>query len=75
MHVSRIELCNDNGVCPGGVGDAQPEDPILKTCSGIDGGEPVKRLVPLLVRIAITPVDNLLSRYCLFPDEGEVPPG
>ena len=75
MHVSRIELCNDNGVCPGGVGDAQPEDPILKTCAGIDGGKPVEGLVPLLVRIAITPVDNLLGWDCLLPYEGEVPTG
>ena len=75
MHVSRVELCNNNGVGPGGVGDAQTEDTVLKPCSGIDGGEPVKRLVPLLVRIAITPVDNLLGWDCFLPYKGEVTPG
>ena len=75
MHVSRIELCNDNGVCPGRVGNAQAKNAILKTCAGVDGGEPVERLVPLLVRIAITPVDNLLGWDCLLPYESKVTPG
>ena len=75
MHVSRVELCNNNGVGPGRVGHAQPENTVLETSTGIDSGEPVKRLVPLLVRIAITPVDNLLSGNCLLPYEGEVPTG
>ena len=72
MHVSRIELGYHYGVSPGRVGDAQPEYPILETCPCVDGGEPVKGLVPLLVGIAITPIDDLLGRDGLFPYKGEV---
>jgi len=72
VHVGRVELGHNHGVCPGGVRDAQPKYAILEARPGIDRGEPVKTLVPLLVGIAITPIDNLLGRDGLFPYKGEV---
>ena len=72
VHVGRVELCHHNGVCPGRVGDAEAENAILETGPGVDGRKPVKTLVPLLVGIAVAPVDDLLGRYGLFPYEGEI---
>ena len=69
MHVSGIELGHHYRIGPGRVRDAQPEDSILKPGPGVDRGEPVERLVPLLVGIAITPIYNLLGRYGLLPDK------
>ena len=72
VHVGRVELGNDHGVGPSRVCNAPPEDAILEPGPGIDGCEPVEGLVPLLVGIAITPVDDLLGRDSLFPYKGEV---
>ena len=75
VHVGRVELGHHNGVCPGGVCNAQTKNAILKSGPGIDGRKPVEALVPLLVGVAISPVDNLLSRDCLLPYKGEIAPG
>ena len=75
MHVSGIELCHYDRVSPGRIGNAQTQYAILKAGPGVDGREPVEALVSLLVRIAITPVDNLLCWNCLLPYEGKIPPG
>jgi hypothetical protein len=72
MHVGRIELGHHHGVRPGRVGHAEPEYAILKAGPCVDRREPVKTLVTLLVGIAVTPVDDLLGRYGLFPYKGEV---
>ena len=75
MHVSGVDLCHHDRVCPGRIGDAQTQYAILKAGPGVDGCKPVKALVSLLVRIAITPVDNLLSWDGLLPYEVEIEPG
>jgi len=72
MHIGRVELCNNNGVGPGRVGNAQPKDTVFKAGSGVNGRKPVKALVSLLVGIAISPVNNLLSWNGLFPNKGKV---
>jgi len=36
MHVGRVELGHHDGVCPGRVGHAEPEDAILKTSACVD---------------------------------------
>jgi len=58
VHVGRVELGHHNGVCPGRVGDGQPEDAILETGPGVDGREPIEGLVSLLVGIPVAPVDR-----------------
>jgi hypothetical protein len=63
VHIRRVELGHYNGVGPGRVGDGQPEDAIFKTGPGVDRGKPVKRLVPLLVGIAVSPVDRLFLYF------------
>ena len=75
MHVGGVELCHHDRICPGRVGHAEPEDAVLKPCGGVDGREPVKRLVALLVGVTIPPVDDLLGRDCLLPYEIEVQSG
>ena len=72
VHVGCIEFCNHYGVGPGRVSDTQTKNAVLETCSSVYGCEPVKALVPLLVGVAITPVNYLLGRDGLFPYEGEV---
>jgi len=69
VHVGGVELGHHNTICPGRVGDGQPEDAILETSACVDGRKPVKRLVALLVGIAVTPVDDLLSWDGFFPDQ------
>ena len=63
MHVGRVELGHHDGVGPGRIGDGQPEDTILETSAGVDRGEPVKRLVSLLIGIAVAPVDRLFLYF------------
>ena len=72
MHIGGIELGHHYTVSPGRVGDAKTQDAILEAGPRVDRGKPVKRLVTLLVRIAVTPINNLLSWNCLFPYKGEV---
>ena len=75
MHVRGIELCNNDRIGPGRVRNTQTKNAVLETCASVNCGEPVKRLVALLVGIAVTPVNYLLGRNGLLPYEGEVPPG
>ena len=63
MHVGRIELGHHNAIRPGRVGHAEAQNAILKAGPGVDRGEPVKRLVSLLVGIAISPVDRLFLYF------------
>ena len=72
MHVGRVELGHYHGVGPGRIGHAQTQYAVLETGPGVNGGEPVKALVSLLVRVAITPVDNLLSWDGFLPYEIEI---
>lgn len=75
MHVGCIELCNNDRIRPGRVGNAQTKNTVFKTGGTVNGREPVKTLVALLVGVAITPVNYLLGRDGLFPYEGKVTPG
>ena len=63
VHVGRVELGHHNAICPGRVGDGQPEDPILETGPGVDRREPIKRLVSLLVGVAVSPVNRLFLYF------------
>jgi hypothetical protein len=63
MHVGRVELGHHHGVGTGRVGDAQPEDAILKSGPRVDGSPPIEGLVPLLVGIAISPIERLFLYF------------
>ena len=73
MHERSLKLCNHYAVGPGGVGDRKKKDPVFESGPGVHRGKPVEGLVPLLVGIAVTPVNHLLRGDRLLPYKGEVP--
>ena len=68
VHVGGIELCHYDGVGPGRVSDAQPQNAVFNIGPQISTGKPIEALVTLLVRIAVTPVDRGVSYISIGSD-------